>query len=505
MPSGAAPVRRLAAIMFTDIVGYTALMGESEERGLRARERHRALIRPLVEQHRGESIEARGDESLSLFSSALDAVRCALALQERLQQDPEPLRLHVGIHSSDVLVGGGEITGDGVNVASRICALSEGGGICVSGEVYQAVRNQPRIVARALGEQRLRNVSRPVSVFAIAAPGGLPAGRPRRGRVRWGLAAAAVVLALVAGGYALQRPLLRLAVLVLIALQRAPFEQEIQVTTTSDGVRIAFASVGRGPPVVFAPGWVTHLEHGLQSPLFDPFTPRLGDRFRVVRYDQRGTGVSQRRSADLSLEGRARDLEAVIEAVASPRVALVGTSAGGPPAILYAARHPERLTRLALVGTFASRTEEQRRSSRLLAEAAQTGWGRDHAVIRKLISLQLIPEADELTLQGLNELQRIAVAPDVAAFFLAEGGRIDVRDEARRIAVPTLVMHVVGDRTSPLESGRELAGLIPGARFLPLPGVNHLPVGEERRALLDALEGWLERDLARPEPRGPAR
>lgn len=120
--------RRLAAIMFTDIVGYTGLMAESEDRGLRARERHRQVVRPLVEQFHGESIEARGDESLSVFATALDAVSCALAIDEHLRDDPE-LSLHIGIHLGDVIVTGGEVTGDAVNIAARLCALSEAGGL----------------------------------------------------------------------------------------------------------------------------------------------------------------------------------------------------------------------------------------------------------------------------------------------------------------------------------------------------------------------------------------
>jgi TolB-like protein/class 3 adenylate cyclase/Tfp pilus assembly protein PilF len=191
--------RRLAAIMFTDIVGYTALMAENEETGLRARERHRAVVRPLVEQHHGEFIEARGDESLSVFPSALDAVRCALAIQAALGDDAE-LKLHIGIHLGDVVMEGGEVSGDGINIASRICSLSEGAGVYVSGEVYQAVRNQPAIEAVSLGRHELRNVGRPVSVFAVGAPGTVSARRrPARAlRTRAPLRSVAAGLALVA-------------------------------------------------------------------------------------------------------------------------------------------------------------------------------------------------------------------------------------------------------------------------------------------------------------------
>ena len=165
--------RRLAAIMFADIVGYTALMAESEERGLRARQRHRALLRPLVEKYHGEWIEETGDESLSSFRSAVDAVNCALAVQSELRGDPE-LQLRIGIHLGETLVEASRVYGEGVNVASRIRPFAEPGGICVSGELYRSVRNQPGIAATALGEQELKNVPEPVSLYAIAGTAGAP-------------------------------------------------------------------------------------------------------------------------------------------------------------------------------------------------------------------------------------------------------------------------------------------------------------------------------------------
>ncbi len=196
--------RKLAAIMFTDIVGYTALMAQSEEKGLRVRERHRALVRPLVERYHGESIEARGDESLSTFATALDAVNCALAIEAAARDDAE-LKLHVGIHLGDVVVQDGEVSGDGVNVASRICALSEGGGICVSDEVQHSIQNQENVEARSLGERKLKNVPRPVGVFSItgaaAPPRFIAAVQPARSprTTRW-VSAGVVALVLVALG-----------------------------------------------------------------------------------------------------------------------------------------------------------------------------------------------------------------------------------------------------------------------------------------------------------------
>ena len=197
------PDRRLAAILFTDIVGYSALMAADEARGLRVRERHRALVRPVVESYRGDPIEVRGDECLSVFPSVLDGVRCALALLEEVDREPD-LDLHLGIHVGDVVRVGDEVSGDGVNVARRLCALTEGGGLCVSSEVWQAVRNQPGVEAKALGARELKNVGR-VEVYALGKPGRVrpsalrrspEAGRRRRaGRVAGVVALVALAVA----------------------------------------------------------------------------------------------------------------------------------------------------------------------------------------------------------------------------------------------------------------------------------------------------------------------
>jgi class 3 adenylate cyclase/tetratricopeptide (TPR) repeat protein len=171
--------RKLAALMFTDIAGYTALMGADEQKARRVLAQSRGSVHQLVPQFHGALIEDVGDGTLCSFQSALEAVQCARAIQESLGNDPD-LRLRIGIHVGDVIFSADEVIGDGVNVASRIHALAEPGGICVSEQVYDAVRNHPDIHATSLGERHLKNVNRPVKVYLLgtarrAAPNGIAA------------------------------------------------------------------------------------------------------------------------------------------------------------------------------------------------------------------------------------------------------------------------------------------------------------------------------------------
>ncbi|MCZ6707706.1 MAG: tetratricopeptide repeat protein, partial [Chloroflexi bacterium] len=173
--------RRLAAILFTDIVGYTALMGRDEAAGRRVRARHESLVRTLVTRYHGRWIEEKGDESLSIFPSALDAANCALAIQTALGDDAE-LTLRIGIHLGDVTVEDGRVFGDGVNVAARIRALAEPGGVCVSHPVHDSIKSQPNLEDTALGERELKGVAAPVTVYSVTGTAAEPAPQPRTER-----------------------------------------------------------------------------------------------------------------------------------------------------------------------------------------------------------------------------------------------------------------------------------------------------------------------------------
>src|SRR6266481_10181929 len=178
------PTRELAAIMFSDVVGYTAIMGRDERKGVQAIADHREHLRALLPRFNGRLIGEIGDGTLSSFHSVLDAIGCARELQANLKDDPE-LRLRIGIHLGDVLLTGNTVLGDGVNVASRIHALAPPGGICISERVYDEIRNKPEISVKDLGERTLKNVSRPIRVYALAASAA-PLEHPSSGKSRLG-------------------------------------------------------------------------------------------------------------------------------------------------------------------------------------------------------------------------------------------------------------------------------------------------------------------------------
>jgi adenylate cyclase len=169
--------RKLAAIMFSDVVGYTAIMGRDEGKGVKVIADHRERLRALLPRFNGRLVGEIGDGALSSFDSVIDAVECARELQSVLQEDPE-LRLRIGIHVGDVLFTDNTVLGDGVNVASRIHAHAPPGGICIPQRVYEEIRNKPEIQAKNLGEMRLKNVTDPIRLYLITP--NVPAAHPAR-------------------------------------------------------------------------------------------------------------------------------------------------------------------------------------------------------------------------------------------------------------------------------------------------------------------------------------
>lgn len=261
--------------------------------------------------------------------------------------------------------------------------------------------------------------------------------------------------------------------------------QRISFCTSRDGARIAVASVGSGPPLVRASHWLSQVDHDLTSPVWGPWLRELSRDHCYIRYDQRGSGLSDRDVKELSLDAWRSDLEAVVDALGLERFPLIGMSQGGAVAIAYALRHPHRVTHLVLLGSYARGTMRRKLSDRARLEAEtlvnmiRVGWGSNNAAFREVFTNRFIPGGTATQLQWWTELQRLTASPEMAARTLEAFYQVDVVDEAARLRVPTLVLHARGDIAVPFDEGRRLAALIPGARFVPLESRNHVLLESE--------------------------
>jgi len=288
-------------------------------------------------------------------------------------------------------------------------------------------------------------------------------------------------------------------------------EQQIRFCTTSDGVRIAYATVGQGPPLVRISAWFTHLELEWENPLWR-LVIDAGSRFSLsIRYDGRGMGLSDREVKDFSLEAQVLDLEAVLDALGFDRVALYGLSQGGATAIAYAASHPDRVSHLVLYGSFARMswlldTGEGRQRLEALLTLIRQGWGSNMPTYRQLFTGLFMPDADAESMRQFNELQRVSTSAENAAALLSAMAEIDVRHLLSQVRAPTLVIHRRDDTIVPFGAGRELASGIPGALFLPLEGRNHFPLFSEPaiEASAKAVEEFIGGVQGREGPAAPS-
>jgi class 3 adenylate cyclase/pimeloyl-ACP methyl ester carboxylesterase len=438
--------RRLAAILAADVAGYSRMMAANETATLAALQRHRSeVLTPAITRHHGRVVKLMGDGLLAEFSSVVEAVDCAVGVQREMARrndglaDDERIAFRIGVHIGDVVVDGDDIYGDGVNVAARLEAIAEVGGVCVSGAAHDEVETKLGLSFRALGSQTLKNIPRPVFVYAVDV-GGRPAAPP----------------------------------------DPANLKQEIRYCRSPDGVRLAYSVIGEGPPLVRAGSWFTHLEYQWEHPSAGMFAVLKGltTEHRVLRYDARGNGMSDWEVDEISPEAWVRDMDTVVNAAGFDRFAVLGSSQSVAVAIAYAARFPERVSKLVLYGGYA---QGWRTRPGVVVERVQAmltlmrhGWGVEDPTYRQMFTSQFMPDATKEQWDNLNELQRVSASPECAVRYAEAQGDVDVRHLLPLVQAPTLVMHVRGDLRVPFESGREIAAGIPGARFVALPGRNHI-------------------------------
>lgn len=256
-------------------------------------------------------------------------------------------------------------------------------------------------------------------------------------------------------------------------------KQEVKFCKTPDGVNIAVASVGSGPPLVKGAHWLTHVEYDWQSPFHAPMLSRLAEGRRLIRYDQRGTGLSDRTPANISFETFVQDLETAIDATGIERCALLGQSQGAAVSIAYAVRHPERVSKLILWGGYAQ--GRNRRGLPADEEMAQAfvsimrlGWGDEHSAFMRAFSSVYIPAAPPEQIKWFADLQRITANVETAIRIRDICDEIDVTALLPQVRAPTLVIHGRRDNVSPFEQGRLIATSIPNARLVSLDTENHI-------------------------------
>jgi class 3 adenylate cyclase/pimeloyl-ACP methyl ester carboxylesterase len=441
-------MRRLAAILAADVVGYSRLVNVDEAgtlAGLGALRRN--IIEPSVAAHSGRLFKTMGDGFLVEFASAVQAASCAIAIQKETEamgsalDSAKKMRLRIGIHVGDVMVEDDDLLGDGVNIAARLEGVAAPGTVCISRQVYDQIEGKLPLICRPLGPQKLKNISKSVEAYAIGAAGD--------------------------------------------AVEPDKMELNVNYCRAPDGVRLAYAMMGGGSPLVKTANWMNHLEFDWQNPDLHHLYTSLARDFMLLRYDARGNGLSDWDVEDISLDAWVRDLEAVVDAAGLDRFPLLGLSQGCAISVAFAVRHPERVSHLVLYGGFArgtyrrAKNDSELQQAKALATLIRTGWGSESPVFRQLFSSLFMPGGTPEQLQRFAERQRKTTTAECAYRFFETTRNMDVSELLSRVSVPTLVMHKRDDQVQPFEAGRELAAGIPGARFVALPGQNHMPLSQD--------------------------
>lgn len=256
-------------------------------------------------------------------------------------------------------------------------------------------------------------------------------------------------------------------------------QQTIRFCQTDDDVAIAYAVSGQDSPVlVKAANWLSHIEHDCSSPVWAHWWQELSARFQLVRYDERGCGLSDWEVGEFAFDAWVKDLAQVVDAAQVQKFALLGISQGAAVAIAYAIAHPERVSHLILYGGFVQgrlqRNPPQHDEANMLEELVSLGWGRPDPAFRRIFASLFAPDASPIELDAFDELQRVSTSPANALRFVQMFNRIDVLDLASKVTVPTLVLHASDENEIPLAQSKLMASRIPDAKFVALDSRNHI-------------------------------
>ncbi|MEX0800860.1 MAG: alpha/beta fold hydrolase [Dehalococcoidia bacterium] len=461
------PPAGMAVIMFADIVDSTELTERMGDAAFREKARDLdGALRAAIREREGAPVEGKllGDGVLAVFSSARQAIEAALRCGEA--GEVKGLPLHLGVHAGDVIREEQNVYGGAVNIAARISAASEPGEVLVSETVRGLARTSADVAFEDRGEHELKGVADPLRLFAV-----------QRGDV-----------------HEARRPS--------DALPEAPAtggldEPPIQYAETADGVRIAFSVIGDGRPIVFMPQYPwSHIQKDWEMPAFRGFWTGAARTMRVIRYDARGTGLSDRGVDDLAPQAHLRDLHAVVQSLGLQSFALSGATSAGPLAIEYAGRHPDRVSHLVLWCTSARTSDIYPAGSEALDQMALTDWHFfTEAIAHSAFSWLHGEEAKQMA-----EFLRSCIAPGTLVASMPAFRKHDATPYLSSIAARTLVMTRRETPYLGVDVARRLASQIRGARLVVVEGSSIAPVGNEA-AVLDVVSEFVGEDGQEPAGR----
>ena len=436
-------VRRLTTILAIDVVGYSRMMQLDSSGVLKALNNVlRNIVEPSVAAMDGRIVKLMGDGALVEFQAAFQALSCAVTIQKKMR-DPntanvngEPIFLRMGIHAGDVLFSEKDVFGECVNIAARLEAKAEAGGVLLSKTVADLAGSDLPCQLRHEGAHSFKNISQPLETLSV--------------------------------DFTDER----------IAAKRAQLakSQEIRFCKTRDNVSLAWTETGSGPVVIKAPNWIGHLELDWRSPALAHLFTSLAARFRLIRFDARGNGLSDWDMPETSFDLLVSDLESVFDAAGIDRAPILALSQGCAIGAAFAARCPERVSALVMHGGFAlgrAKRPNDREMAKALKAMSMAGWDDDYPSLRDLMAEYISPLASLEDRRRYAEDMRDTITPENMGKFREVVDNIDVVDILSQVQAPCLVMHCTGDRMQPLIMGRSMAAGIPNARFIAYESANH--------------------------------
>lgn len=431
--------RRIAAILCLDVVDFSAMMQVDSKTTMRdLNTLLRTVVRPAVRSGEGRIFKMMGDSVLAEFPVATGAVHTAAEILRGV--DGARIKLRAGVHVGEVTGKGEDVFGDAVNIATRLQTAARPGNGLVSRLAAELAGSgaDERVQLLPEGALRLKGIAAPVEAMSFD----LGNDGSRKLQAEQGML------------------------------------QDIRFATSSDGVRLAWTTMGEGPPLVRAPTWISHLEHELET-INGQWQYDLAETHRLIRFDQRGNGLSDRAVEDISLERFLDDLETVMTAAQVERAPLFCRSQGAAIGAAFAVRYPERVTGLVILGGFVKgplvRSEPRHVELTAALDAmARVGWDDDYPSVRDHFATVMAPTASGPDQRLFAEVMHQAITAQDFARFREKVGQVDVSAMLSDVKCPALVLHGAGDRMHPIEQGRSFAAGITQSHFIALPTSNHI-------------------------------